>query len=88
MHEVPSSLLTRYIRDLAALNALPAMWAYARTAVVPRHRGPALSATTGYGQNRDRLRAADAGFDCHLVKPVRLQDIVRELDARLVTASA
>jgi CheY-like chemotaxis protein len=46
-------------------------------------RTPTLIAATGYGQQSDRRRAADAGFDCHLVKPVSVQDIVRELDARL-----
>jgi signal transduction histidine kinase/ActR/RegA family two-component response regulator len=50
-------------------------------------RTPTLIAATGYGQHSDRLRAADAGFDCHLVKPVRVQDIVRELDARLLAAA-
>jgi signal transduction histidine kinase/ActR/RegA family two-component response regulator len=50
-------------------------------------RTPTLIAATGYGQQSDRMRATDAGFDCHLVKPVRLQDIVRELDARLLAAT-
>lgn len=27
---------------------------------------------TGYGQSRDRKRAADAGFDEHLTKPVEM----------------
>jgi signal transduction histidine kinase/CheY-like chemotaxis protein len=48
---------------------------------------PTLIAATGYGQLSDRRRAADAGFDCHLVKPVSVQDIVRELDARLLGGS-
>lgn len=45
---------------------------------------PTLIAATGYGQQSDKLRAAAAGFDCHLVKPVSVQDLVRVLDARLV----
>jgi CheY-like chemotaxis protein len=45
---------------------------------------PTLIAATGYGQKKDRQRAASAGFDCHMVKPVRVQDIVQELDARLL----
>jgi signal transduction histidine kinase len=45
---------------------------------------PTLIAATGYGQESDRQRAADAGFDCHLVKPVSVQDLLRVLDARLV----
>jgi CheY-like chemotaxis protein len=32
-----------------------------------------LVALTGYGQERDRLRARKAGFDHHLLKPVRLE---------------
>jgi CheY-like chemotaxis protein len=31
-----------------------------------------LIAVTGYGQEDDRKRARDAGFDHHLVKPVDL----------------
>jgi signal transduction histidine kinase/CheY-like chemotaxis protein len=49
--------------------------------------GPTLIAATGYGQESDRRRAAAAGFDCHLVKPVRVEDIVRELNARHAAAS-
>jgi signal transduction histidine kinase/DNA-binding response OmpR family regulator len=37
-----------------------------------------LVALTGYGQESDRARARDAGFDRHLVKPVDL-DVVLEL---------
>lgn len=37
-----------------------------------------LVAVTGYGQRSDRERAAEAGFDAHLVKPVQL-DVVAEL---------
>ncbi|MEO8182172.1 MAG: hybrid sensor histidine kinase/response regulator [Deltaproteobacteria bacterium] len=48
---------------------------------------PTLIAATGYGQQSDRLRSADAGFDCHLVKPVSVQDLVRVLDARLLQES-
>jgi signal transduction histidine kinase/CheY-like chemotaxis protein len=44
-------------------------------------RAPTLIAATGYGQQSDRLRAAAAGFDCHLVKPVSVHDLVRLLDA-------
>jgi CheY-like chemotaxis protein len=31
---------------------------------------PLLVALTGYGQEHDRLRAVEAGFQEHLVKPV------------------
>ncbi len=48
-------------------------------------KGATLIAATGYGQQKDRLRAADAGFDCHFVKPVSAQDLVVVLDQRVVT---
>jgi CheY-like chemotaxis protein len=44
---------------------------------------PTLIAATGYGQPSDRQRATAAGFDCHFVKPVSVQDLVRALHARL-----
>jgi CheY-like chemotaxis protein len=34
-----------------------------------------LVALTGYGQVVDRQRAAEAGFDLHLVKPIRVEDL-------------
>jgi signal transduction histidine kinase/CheY-like chemotaxis protein len=48
---------------------------------------PTLIAATGYGQRKDRLRAADAGFDCHFVKPVSVRDLVKVLDQRVVSAA-
>ncbi len=35
-------------------------------------RGARLIAVTGYGQDADRERSRQAGFDLHLVKPVNL----------------
>jgi CheY-like chemotaxis protein len=49
---------------------------------------PTLIAATGYGQEADRQRAASAGFDCHFVKPVDVQDIARVLDRRIVDADS
>ncbi len=40
--------------------------------------GPKLIALTGWGQESDRRRARDAGFDAHLVKPFDL-DVLRQL---------
>lgn len=34
--------------------------------------GPKLVAVTGYGQDSDRQRAREAGFDGHMVKPIDL----------------
>jgi CheY-like chemotaxis protein len=39
----------------------------------PKRAGIVLVALTGYGQDGDRQRAQDAGFDHHLVKPVSLE---------------
>jgi signal transduction histidine kinase/integral membrane sensor domain MASE1/CheY-like chemotaxis protein len=38
-----------------------------------------IVAVTGFGQQEDRQRAADAGFDDHLVKPVDIQKLWRLL---------
>jgi signal transduction histidine kinase len=38
-----------------------------------------LIAVTGYGQPDDRRRSLDAGFDDHLLKPVKLEDLSRVL---------
>jgi CheY-like chemotaxis protein len=44
----------------------------------PEHQGVLLIALTGYGQDEDRRRSAEAGFDHHLVKPVEPHEL-REL---------
>jgi CheY-like chemotaxis protein len=41
-----------------------------RLRAVPTPPGALLVALTGYGQDEDRRRALEAGFDYHLVKPV------------------
>jgi CheY-like chemotaxis protein len=40
-----------------------------------------LVALTGYGQPLDRVRAKDAGFDAHLVKPADLDQITETFAA-------
>jgi len=40
-----------------------------------------LVAVTGYGQDEDRARSSEAGFDHHLVKPLRPEAIARLLRA-------
>ena len=39
-----------------------------------------LIALTGYGQESDRRRALDAGFDAHLVKPVDMSRLLEVLE--------
>jgi CheY-like chemotaxis protein/two-component sensor histidine kinase len=41
--------------------------------------GAVLVALTGYGQEQDRLRSREAGFDEHLVKPASIDDLQRVL---------
>jgi PAS domain S-box-containing protein len=41
-----------------------------RLRALPEFNGTALIALTGYGQDEDRRRSFEAGFDHHLVKPV------------------
>jgi CheY-like chemotaxis protein len=38
-----------------------------------------LLALTGYGEDSDRARAAEAGFDHHLVKPVSIDSVLAVL---------
>ena len=40
-----------------------------------------LVAVTGYGQDADRQRSRDAGFDVHLVKPIGLSALTALIDA-------
>jgi PAS domain S-box-containing protein len=42
---------------------------------IPSGRSAVLIAVTGWGQAEDRLRALDAGFDQHLVKPIAAETV-------------
>ena len=44
-----------------------------------RHKGLTLVALTGWGQEEDRRRSEEAGFDSHLVKPVDLAALTKLL---------
>jgi CheY-like chemotaxis protein len=41
-----------------------------------------LVAVTGWGQDDDRRRAMDAGFDCHLTKPIDINTLSALLEER------
>jgi PAS domain S-box-containing protein len=63
---------------------LPGMNGYDVAREVRRASGPArvtLVAFTGYGQEEDRRRVREAGFDFHLVKPVEAAELARLIDA-------
>jgi PAS domain S-box-containing protein len=49
--------------------------------------GVLLVALTGYGQEEDRRRSQEAGFDHHLVKPVRLE-MLQELLTQVVATQS
>jgi CheY-like chemotaxis protein len=46
---------------------------------LPEHAGICLVALTGYGQPSDRALSKLAGFDAHLVKPVRVEQLLAVL---------
>jgi CheY-like chemotaxis protein len=61
---------------------LPDMDGYQLAAMLraqPETRGAVLIAATGYGQERDRQRAKEAGFAHHLAKPVDMAALLRIL---------
>lgn len=46
---------------------------------LPWQRQPIIIAQTGWGQEGDRQRTQDAGFDHHLVKPVEISELLKLL---------
>ncbi|MEJ7602284.1 MAG: response regulator [Kofleriaceae bacterium] len=86
-HDGPAALtaLQTFRPDLALLDiGLPGMDGYElarQMRQIPAIATPRLVAITGYGQESDRQRAHDAGFDAHLVKPVSLAKLRAVLDA-------
>jgi len=70
---------------------LPVMDGYelARRLIAMLRDPPFMIALTGYGQENDRARARDAGFDEHMVKPAdpeRLLELVELSDAPTIKA--
>jgi two-component system CheB/CheR fusion protein len=81
--------VARFTPDVALIDiGLPGMSGYdvaRRIREQPKYRGMVLVAQTGWGQNEDRIRSNDAGFDHHLVKPVSresLESILASLDGK------
>lgn len=66
-------------RHIAFIDiGLPGMDGYAIAHTLKDDRLTAaisLIALTGYGSDNDRLRAAEAGFERHFTKPIRLEDL-------------
>jgi CheY-like chemotaxis protein len=68
-----------FLPDLVVLDiGLPGMNGYDLARAMraqPALRNAMLVACTGYGQEDDRRRVQEAGFDLHLVKPVHVSDL-------------
>ena len=45
----------------------------------PWGKSTLLIAVTGYGQEEDRRRSLEAGFDYHMIKPVNLAELEKTL---------
>ena len=73
----------QYLPDLAFMDVgMPVLNGFALAAQLrartwPQNRQPRLVALTGWGQEEDRRRSEQAGFDEHLVKPADLETIER-----------
>src|SRR5439155_13720212 len=47
----------------------------------------ALVAVTGYARREDVDRSREAGFDCHLIKPVLIEEVQKFIDFKFGSAS-
>jgi CheY-like chemotaxis protein len=59
---------------------MPVLNGYDAARMIRAHawgRGMLLVALTGWGQDDDRKRASDAGFDLHFTKPLEPADLVQ-----------
>lgn len=79
------SLLPSFQPEVAVLDlGLPVMDGYELAAKIRERLGPQaprLLALTGYGQDRDRKASEAAGFERHMVKPVRAEELVAAIAA-------
>ena len=81
-HDGPSGLDTarRSNPEIIILDiGLPGMDGYQVAAHIREEeatKGVVMIAITGYGQDEDRRRAKEAGFDHHLVKPIASQVLI------------
>jgi PAS domain S-box-containing protein len=91
-HNGPEALRAadEYLPEVVVLDiGLPGMSGYEVAQQLrqePRFRGLVLAALTGYGQDSDRRRSAEAGFDHHLTKPVTPEALQQVLAARNATS--
>jgi len=85
-HDGPSAVEAagRHRPDVVILDiGLPGMTGYEvarRLRTEPYGRTMRLIAVTGYGQEKDRALALEAGFDHHLTKPIELEELAKILE--------
>lgn len=58
---------------------LPDMSGYEVATAILARRKMKLVAVTGYGQPRDREKALSSGFDMHLTKPVKVEELIKAI---------
>jgi PAS domain S-box-containing protein len=86
-YDGPSALrrITAEMPDVVLLDiGLPGLTGYEVARRLREHPGGEavrIYAMTGYGQDEDRRRSREAGFDGHLVKPVIPSDLLALVDA-------
>jgi signal transduction histidine kinase/ActR/RegA family two-component response regulator len=89
-HNGPAALriANEFAPEIAILDiGLPVMDGYELAQLLRKRTGGdalRLVAVTGYGQEGDKHRAQEAGFDAHLAKPVdadRVESVIRDLTA-------
>jgi signal transduction histidine kinase/ActR/RegA family two-component response regulator len=91
-HDGPSALtrVGEYQPGVVFLDiAMPGMNGYEVARRIRASDGvepPVLVALTGYGQDEDRRRARDAGFDFHLTKPTSTEQLTSVLSRNAVAA--
>jgi signal transduction histidine kinase len=77
--------------EIAVLDiGMPGMDGYElarRMRATPWGKGLVLIALTGWGQDSDRRRSSEAGFDSHWVKPLDVEQFARYLDRLDLSAS-
>jgi signal transduction histidine kinase len=78
------ALVRELAPDLALLDiGLPVMDGYelaAELRALLHDKTPRLIALTGYGEERDQRRAAAAGFERYLIKPIALATLLQAID--------
>jgi signal transduction histidine kinase/ActR/RegA family two-component response regulator len=78
--------------DLVIMDlGMPGMDGYEAARLIRQHPGAeriVMVALTGWGQNEARRRTLDAGFDCHLTKPVDFNELLRLAAERMAKVTA